>query len=78
MIFQKRRKNNNIFQKGLFIIQKEAIKEYLKSIEPYVNERGGFIPHVDHRCPPDVDEEDYLYYLDLKEELFGMDKFDKS
>ncbi len=50
---------------------KEAIKDYLESLEPYVMDRGGFIPHVDHRCPPDVDEEDYLYYLDLKKELFG-------
>ncbi|MFW6007077.1 MAG: uroporphyrinogen decarboxylase family protein [Bacillota bacterium] len=50
---------------------KAAIKEYLESIEPYVK-RGGFIPHVDHRCPPNVKEEDYLYYLDLKEEMFGI------
>ena len=50
---------------------KKAIKEYMESLVPYV-ERGGFIPHVDHRCPPNVKEEDYLYYLDLKRELFGM------
>ena len=25
-----------------------------------------------HRCPPDVKQEYYFYYLDLKEELFGM------
>lgn len=47
---------------------KEAIKDYLKSLKPYV-ERGGFIPFCDHRCPPNVKEKDYLYYLDLKEEL---------
>jgi uroporphyrinogen decarboxylase len=35
-------------------------------------ERGGFIPFCDHRCPPNVKQEDYLYYLDLKEEMFGM------
>ena len=50
---------------------KDAIKDYLKSIAPYV-EKGGFIPFVDHRCPPDVTEENYLYYLDLKEEMFGL------
>lgn len=49
----------------------DAIKQYLESIAPYV-ERGGFIPFCDHRCPPDVDPDDYLYYLDLKEEMFGM------
>ena len=48
-----------------------AIKAYLESLVPYV-ERGGFIPFCDHRCPPDVTPENYLYYLDLKEKLFGM------
>ena len=48
-----------------------AIKSYLESLIPYV-ERGGFIPFCDHRCPPDVSPENYLYYLDLKEKLFGM------
>jgi len=48
----------------------KAIKSYLESLVPYVK-RGGFIPFVDHRCPPDVTPENYLYYLDLKENLFG-------
>ena len=48
----------------------EAIKSYLESLVPYVK-RGGFIPFCDHRCPPDVTQENYLYYLDLKEKLFG-------
>jgi uroporphyrinogen decarboxylase len=50
---------------------KEAIKRYLETLAPLV-ERGGFIPFCDHRCPPNVREEDYLYYLDLKEEMFGL------
>jgi len=49
----------------------EAIQAYLESLVPYV-ERVGFIPFCDHRCPPDVKPEYYLYYLDLKEEMFGM------
>ena len=49
----------------------EATKEYLESLVPYV-ERGGFIPFCDHRCPPDVSYENYIYYLDLKEEMFGI------
>ncbi len=48
-----------------------AIKAYLESLIPLV-ERGGYIPFCDHRCPPNVKPEDYLYYLDLKQELFGM------
>jgi uroporphyrinogen decarboxylase len=50
---------------------RDAIKEELESLAPYV-ERGGYIPHCDHRCPPDVNQDDYLYYLDLKEEMFGL------
>ncbi len=49
----------------------EAIKAYLETLAPLV-ERGGYIPFCDHRCPPDVKQEDYLYYLDLKEQMFGM------
>jgi hypothetical protein len=48
-----------------------AIDTYLDSLIPYV-QRGGYIPFCDHRCPPNVKEEDYLYYLDRKRELFGM------
>ena len=50
---------------------KDAIKTYMKSLEKYVA-RGGYIPFCDHRCPPNVAPEDYLYYLDLKEATFGM------
>ena len=50
---------------------REGIAEYMKSLVPLV-ERGGFIPFCDHRCPPDVDPDDYIYYLDLKEKMFGM------
>jgi len=50
---------------------KEAIDTYLESLIPLV-ERGGYIPFCDHRCPPNVKEEDYLYYLDKKEKLFGL------
>jgi uroporphyrinogen decarboxylase len=49
----------------------EAIKKYLESLEKYVA-RGGYIPFCDHRCPPNVKPQDYLYYLDLKEKMFGM------
>ncbi len=50
---------------------RDAIDAYMKTLIPLV-ERGGYIPFCDHRCPPNVPEEDYLYYLDLKEKLFGM------
>ena len=50
---------------------KAAIKNYLDTLVPLV-ERGGYIPFCDHRCPPNVKTEDYIYYLDLKEEMFSM------
>lgn len=48
-----------------------AIDAYMQTLIPLV-ERGGYIPFCDHRCPPNVDPDDYLYYLDLKEKMFGM------
>ena len=48
-----------------------AIKAYMETLIPLV-ERGGYIPFCDHRCPPNVKPVDYLYYLDLKEEMFGL------
>lgn len=48
----------------------EETRCYLESLAPYV-ERGGYIPFCDHRCPPDVTWQNYLYYLDLKQQLFG-------
>ena len=47
------------------------IRTYLQSLVPYVA-KGGFIPFCDHRCPPNVDPDDYLYYLKLKEDLLGL------
>jgi len=58
------------FDKIQMIKGKDAIKSYMQSIEPWVA-KGGFIPFCDHRCPPDVTPENYLYYLDLKEQFFG-------
>lgn len=49
----------------------EAIKAYMETLVPLV-ERGGYIPFCDHRCPPNVKPEDYIYYLDLKEKMFGL------
>lgn len=59
------------FDKIQLIKGREAIKEYMETLVPLV-ERGGYIPFCDHRCPPDVNPDDYLYYLNLKEKMFGM------
>jgi uroporphyrinogen-III decarboxylase len=49
----------------------EAIDRELARLAPVVAE-GGFIPHCDHRCPPDVSYKNYLYYLKRKREMFGI------
>lgn len=59
------------FDKMQLIAGKDAIRSYMRSIEKLVAS-GGYIPFCDHRCPPDVSEENYLYYLDLKEKTFGI------
>ena len=50
---------------------RDAILAYMETLGPLV-ERGGYIPFCDHRCPPNVNPDDYLYYLDLKEQMFGL------
>ena len=50
---------------------REAIRKYLDTLVPYV-EKGGYIPFCDHRCPPNVPEDAYIFYLDLKKKMFGM------
>ncbi len=50
---------------------KQAIRAELARIEPEVR-AGGWIPHVDHRVPPDVSFDDYRYYLAAKRDLFGI------
>ncbi len=59
------------FDKIKMIEGKDSIKAYMKTLEPLVA-RGGYIPFCDHRCPPDVTFENYMYYLDLKEKTFGL------
>lgn len=57
--------------KTQLIAGKEAIDKEIERLTPLV-EQGGYIPHVDHRCPPDVTYENYLYYLKRKREAFGI------
>jgi uroporphyrinogen-III decarboxylase len=52
---------------------KDAILKELKRLQPVVDD-GAFIPHVDHRCPPNVPLANYIYYLDAKRDLFGAGK----
>ncbi|KXA93122.1 hypothetical protein AKJ64_01430, partial [candidate division MSBL1 archaeon SCGC-AAA259E17] len=49
---------------------KKAIDEELEKLPPLLEE-GGFIPHVDHRVPADVDFDSYRYYLNKKRKIIG-------
>jgi uroporphyrinogen decarboxylase len=53
------------------LVSKDRIEKELDRITPLV-EDGGYIPHVDHRVPPDVSFQNYLYYLKRKRERFGI------
>lgn len=50
---------------------KAAIDEELKRLEPVIRD-GGYVPHIDHRCPPDVSYDDYLYYVRAKRSMCGI------
>ncbi len=50
---------------------KAAIRREVDRLVDLVAE-GGFIPHVDHRVPPDVSYDNYLYYLRTKREALGI------
>ena len=49
---------------------REAILQELLRLEPAVAE-GGFIPHIDHRCPGEVPFDIYRYYMWEKCHLLG-------
>lgn len=57
--------------KRALIAGRDGIDAEIARLEPLVCE-GGFIPHVDHRVPPDVSYQDYLYYLARKRDTFAM------
>jgi len=50
-----------------------AIDAEIERIRPLI-EDGGYIPHVDHRCPPDVSLDNYKYYRQQKQKLLGKIK----
>ena len=50
---------------------KETILADIKRLDPLIRD-GGFVPHVDHRVPPDVTYENYLYYVREKRSWLGV------
>lgn len=58
------------FDKRALIAGPEAIDAEFSRLEPLIR-RGGFIPHTDHRVPPDVSFAHYLHYRRRKCEIIG-------
>jgi uroporphyrinogen decarboxylase len=47
---------------------RDAIDREMERLRPLV-EKGGYIPCVDHRVPPDVSFENYCYYVEKKQDI---------
>lgn len=54
--------------KTALIAGRAAIDRELERLRPLMDE-GGYIPHVDHRVPPDISYDDYCYYIEQKRKL---------
>ena len=61
------------FDKFALFDSKEAVVAQFKKLEPVLAD-GGFIPHIDHRCPDGVSFEMYQYYIREKCHFIGMSK----
>lgn len=59
------------FDKFALFDSKEAVLAQFRALEPILAD-GGFIPHIDHRCPDGVSFEMYQYYTREKCHFLGM------
>lgn len=50
---------------------RDAIDKEIGKLRSLI-EQGGYIPCFDHRVPPDVSFENYVYYLKKKREILGL------
>jgi hypothetical protein len=60
--------------KRALIKGKEAIKEEVMSKVPFLLEKGGYFPSVDHLVPTDVTFENFCYYINTLREVAGLEK----
>lgn len=58
------------FDKRILAGSKEAIEAEVRRLTPLVEE-GGYIGFCDHRVPPDVPLENYVFYLETVRKLWG-------
>jgi hypothetical protein len=60
------------FDKHILAQGKKQIEVEIYRLQPLVEE-GGYIPFPDHRVPPDVPYENYLYYIELARHVWAQD-----
>jgi hypothetical protein len=60
------------FDKHILALSKTEIEQEVRRLAPLVEE-GGYIGFCDHRVPPDVPFENYLFYLDTVRTVWGKD-----
>ena len=58
------------FDKHILAVSKDAIAAEVERLAPLVEE-GGFIGFCDHRVPPDVPLDHYLFYLEQVRAVWG-------
>ncbi|MEI6083074.1 MAG: uroporphyrinogen decarboxylase family protein [Verrucomicrobiota bacterium] len=60
------------FDKHILARSKSDIENEVRRLAPLVEE-GGFIPMPDHRVPPDVPFDNYLFYLEAARKIWGKE-----
>lgn len=58
------------FDKNILRRSRKAVERQVHRLAPLV-EDGGYIAFCDHRVPPDVPFENYMYYLELVRQVWG-------
>ncbi|MFC1913112.1 uroporphyrinogen decarboxylase family protein [Chloroflexota bacterium] len=53
---------------------KDAIREEVMSKVPFLLEKGGYFPSIDHMVPPDITWENYCYLINTMREAAGLEK----
>jgi uroporphyrinogen decarboxylase len=59
------------YDKRALAIGREAIDAEMQRLRPLMLE-GGFIPHTDHTCPPDISFENYCYFMQRMHEITNV------
>jgi len=53
---------------------KDAIRREVIAKVPFLLEKGGYFPSVDHMVPPDITWQNYCYFIDTVREVAGLEK----